>query len=168
MPLLLSFRWPSTILVLHSSYTSFTELKKGSQQSSTRVWWPIRRYPVLKARYKPATTLKVEISKFLQQVRVEEQPFGRIFDMIRDIGRRCGITTDLVVDRNILNTRNRMLASLLSIRCDLAVLSDFFILRQKRQGLADQHNWIKAELHLDFSKNRQTCEDLITEATARD
>jgi len=93
----------------------------------------IRKYAVLKARYKPATTLRVEIFKFLKQVSEEEQPFGRIFDMIQDSRRRRGITTELVFDRNILNTRNRMLASLLSIRYDLAVLSDFFVLRQKRQ-----------------------------------
>ena len=61
-----------------------------------------------------------------------------------------------------------MLTSLLSVRCDQAILSDFFVLRQKRQALANQHNWIKAELHLDFSKNRQICEDLIIEAIARE
>ena len=43
MPLLFSFRWPSTTLVLHSSYTSFTALKNGNQQSSIRVRWPILR-----------------------------------------------------------------------------------------------------------------------------
>ena len=139
-------------------------LEKSAEHQIDR----IRKYPVLKTRYKPATSLKVEISKFLKQVREEEQPFGRIFDMIQDLRRRRGITTDLVVDRNVLNTRNRMLASLLCIRCDLAVLSDFLVLRQKRQGLTNQHDWSKAELHLDFSKNRQGCEDLITEAIARD
>lgn len=41
MPLLFSFRWPWTTLVLPSSYTS--ALKKGNQQSSTRVRWPLRR-----------------------------------------------------------------------------------------------------------------------------
>jgi hypothetical protein len=43
MPLLFSFRWPSTTLVLHSSYMSFTALENGSQQSRTRVRWPLRR-----------------------------------------------------------------------------------------------------------------------------
>lgn len=57
---------------------------------------------------------------------------------------------------------------MLSIRCNLAVLSDFFVLRQKRQELTNQHDWIKAELHLDFAKNRQACESLITEAIVRD
>ena len=128
----------------------------------------IRKFPALKARYKPCTTLGVEISKLLKQVSEAEQPFGRIFDMIQNIRRRRGITSDLVVDRNILNTRNRMLTSLLSIRCDLAIISDFFVLRQKRQELANQHNWIKTELHLDFSKIRQACESLIREAIVRD
>lgn len=41
MPLLFSFRWPWTTLVLPSSYTS--AFKNGNQQSSTRVRWPLRR-----------------------------------------------------------------------------------------------------------------------------
>jgi hypothetical protein len=41
MPLLFSFRWAWTTLVLPSSYTS--ALKNGNQQSSTRVRWPLRR-----------------------------------------------------------------------------------------------------------------------------
>ena len=122
----------------------------------------------MKARYKPIAILKGEISKFLKQVSEGEQPFGRIFDIIQDVRKRRGIATDLAVDRNVLNTRNRMLASLLSIRCNLAVLFDFFVLRQKRRALAEQHSWIRAELHLDFSKNRQICKDLIAEAIARD
>lgn len=73
------------------------------------------------------------------------------YALFEDIRRRRGITTALIVDRNVLNTRNRMLTSLLSIQCDLAILSDFFILRQKRQELANQHNWIKLKLHVNFS-----------------
>lgn len=94
----------------------------------------IRKFPVLKARYKPCTTLGVEISKLLKQVSEAEQPRGRIFDMIEDTRRRRGITSDLIVDRNILNTCNRMLTSLLSIRCDLAILSDFFCSSPKASG----------------------------------
>ena len=128
----------------------------------------IRKFPELKVRYKTTSSLKVEIARFLKQVSEEEQPFGRIFDMVRDIRRRRGVKTDLTVDRAILNTRNRMLATLLSIRCDLAILSDFAILRQKGHALNTQHDWIKADLRLDLSKNRQICEGLIAEAAARD
>lgn len=41
MPLLFSFRWPWTTLVLPSPYTS--ALQNGNQHSSTRVRWPLRR-----------------------------------------------------------------------------------------------------------------------------
>lgn len=41
MPLLFSFRWPWTTLVLPSSYTS--ALRNGNQPSSTRKRWPLRR-----------------------------------------------------------------------------------------------------------------------------
>ena len=114
----------------------------------------IRKFPALKARYRPCTTLGVEISQGLKQVSESEQPFGRIFDIIQNIQRRRDITTDLVVDQSVLNIRNRILTSLLSIHYNLAILSDFFVLRQNRQKLANQHNCIKAELHLDFSKKR--------------
>ena len=43
MPLLFSFKWPSTTLVLHSSYTPLKALENGNQQPSTQVRWPIRR-----------------------------------------------------------------------------------------------------------------------------
>ena len=42
MPLLFSFQWPSTTLMLHSSYMSFTALKNGSQHSNTRIRWSLR------------------------------------------------------------------------------------------------------------------------------
>ena len=121
---------------------------------SMKICYSIGKIPTLKARYKTYTTLRVEISRLLKQVSEAKQHFGRIINTIEDI-RRHSITTDLIIDQNVLNTRNRILTSLLHIRCDLAILSDFFVLRQKRQELANQHNWIKLELHPDFSKSRQ-------------
>ena len=41
MPLLFSFDWPSTTLVLHSFYTLFATLKDGNQQSNPKVPWPL-------------------------------------------------------------------------------------------------------------------------------
>jgi len=41
MPLLFSFNWPSTTLVLDSSYTSSVALKDGNRRSYPRVTWPL-------------------------------------------------------------------------------------------------------------------------------
>lgn len=128
----------------------------------------IRKFPGLKIRYKSTAALKVDISKFLRQVCEEEQPFGRVFDMVQDVRRRRGVRADMTINRNFLNTRNRMLATVLSIRCDLAILSDFIALRQKGQELSTQYDWVKADLHVDLSRNRQACENLICEAITRD
>ena len=41
MPLLFSFRWPWTTLVLHSFHTSFKTLDDKIQRSNTRIRWPL-------------------------------------------------------------------------------------------------------------------------------
>ena len=61
-----------------------------------------------------------------------------------------------------------MLTNLLSTRRHFAILCDFLVLRQKHLELANQYKWIKAELHVDFSKTRQACESLMREAVVRD
>ena len=101
--------------------------------SAARQFDKVRGLPVLTDRYQVAFKLKLDILRFLAQVREEEQPFGRIFDMVRDIRRRRGIDANLVVDRSVLNTRFRMLTTLLMIRVDFAVLADYLGLRKQQQ-----------------------------------
>ena len=43
MPLLFSFSWPSTTLVLHSTFTSLPSPKNGNPKSNMRVRWPLSR-----------------------------------------------------------------------------------------------------------------------------
>ena len=112
--------------------------------------------------------LRLNISAFLTQVTEEEQPFGRVFDMVRDARRRHGVEASMRMDQDVLNTRNRMLAQSLVIRCELAVVSDFMALRKCGIKEAVNTDWTSMSLDADFSKNRITCENLLTEATSRD
>ncbi|KAI9884084.1 MAG: hypothetical protein M1823_004133 [Watsoniomyces obsoletus] len=140
----------------------------------------IRQIPAMNARYQPILAVRGAIATFLKQVSEEEQPFGRVFDMLRDLRRKRGgdLNFNMIVDRDMLNTRNRMLALVLSIRCDLAIVSDFltFYRRPHEKGLIEDvlrrsmqfPHWTEATLHTDFSRNRQLCTDLIKEALARD
>ena len=41
MPLIFSFDWPSTTLLLHSSYTSFPEIKNGNSKRIQTQRWPL-------------------------------------------------------------------------------------------------------------------------------
>ena len=121
----------------------------------------------LATRYQPILLLRDSIATYLKQVGEGEQPFGRVFDMVQDVRRRRGITADLSVDRTLLNTRNRLLGSALAIRCDLAIVTDFFAFRQQGRRMAVHPAWMRADVHVDFSQNRQACEDLLHEATLR-
>jgi hypothetical protein len=68
---------------------------------------------------------------------------------------------------SVLNTRFRMLATLLLIRCDVAVVSDFYALQRRGRAKSVQHDWVTAELHADFADNRQACERVVDEARQR-
>ncbi len=128
----------------------------------------IKQFPGLTLRHQSVLTLRTQILQFLAKVKEEEQPFGRVWDMVQDVRRRHGITGQITMDRTALNTRNRMLASALLIRCDLTILSDFIRLRDKARTVPGLPDWAHRELQLKFTSNRQACSDLMTEALQRD
>ena len=64
-------------------------------------------------------------------------------------------------------TRNRMMATSLVVRCDLAILSDFMALRRQSLTTSTQKEWVRAELKVDFSENRTACQELLNESLAR-
>ncbi|ELR09946.1 hypothetical protein GMDG_04422 [Pseudogymnoascus destructans 20631-21] len=109
-------------------------------------------------RYKTIIELRWEISKFVQQVNEKEQPFGRIYDLVQDARRHRGIDIDLHSKIDILQVRNRLLTTVLRIRCDYTILLTFLD-DQKYEAGASSNN-----IRVDFSINRKECEELITES----
>ncbi|OBT49192.1 hypothetical protein VE00_00081 [Pseudogymnoascus sp. WSF 3629] len=112
-------------------------------------------------RYKLIIELRWEISKFLQQVNEKEQPFGRIYDLVQDAQRHRGINTDLNSKIDILQVRNRLLTTVLLIRCDYTILLTFLDGRKHEAGSSP------TGIRVDFSINRKECEELITESNLR-
>ncbi|KFY58167.1 hypothetical protein V496_06234 [Pseudogymnoascus sp. VKM F-4515 (FW-2607)] len=112
-------------------------------------------------RYKAIIELRWEISRFLQQVNEKEQPFGRIYDLVQDAQRHRGINVDLNPKIDILQVRNRLLTTVLLIRCDYTILLTFL----------DDQNHEKGETSpsviVDFTINRRECEELISESHLR-
>jgi hypothetical protein len=60
-----------------------------------------------------------------------------------------------------------MLATLLLIRCDDAVILDFCALWLLSKVKLVQHDWVAAEFHVNFSDTRLTCERVVDEARQR-
>ena len=112
-------------------------------------------------RYKTIIELRREVKKFLQQVDEKEQPFGRIYDLVQDARRHRGINIDLHSKVDILQVRNRLLTTVLLIRCDYTIILTF---------LNDMKSSIGAcspSIQVDLSINRKECEELIAESHSR-
>ena len=112
-------------------------------------------------RYKTIIQLRRKIKTFLQQVNEKEQPFGRIYDLVQDARRHRGINIDLHSKVDILQVRNRLLTTVLLIRCDYAIL---LALLNDRQGDTSAGS---PNFQVDLSINRNDCEKLITESHSR-
>lgn len=112
-------------------------------------------------RYKRIIELRSKIKKFLRQVSEEEQPLGRIRDLAQDARRHRGVITDLKSHVDILQVRNRLLTTVLLIRCDYTILLAF---------LGDWKSTVVAGspvVQVDFSTVRKDCDDLIAESHSR-
>lgn len=126
----------------------------------------IRQLSGLSSRYKAALGLRLDINTFLHQVCEEEQPFARVFQMVQNVRRGTGLSSTLVFDGTILQTRSRLLTSTLSIRCDLSILADFVNLhRGQTPSMTRTNAWLRENLCLDLSENRRDCMLLAGDAS---
>ena len=71
------------------------------------------------ARYKDISTLRMDIRKFLREVDEAEQPISRIHALIQDARKYRGVNTEIVDIPSVLQVRNRLLATVLILRCRL-------------------------------------------------
>ncbi|KAF2718114.1 hypothetical protein K431DRAFT_275483 [Polychaeton citri CBS 116435] len=118
----------------------------------------LRHLSVLDKRYRPIYDLTMEVSRFLERVKFEEQPFMRVHDMVEALRRgrsqseATATTSEFRIDETVLQTRGQLLATSLQIRCNIVGIHDFVRVSNKNgPGV------IKA----DFSANRTACETLI-------
>ncbi|MCJ1229379.1 hypothetical protein MMC12_006045 [Toensbergia leucococca] len=133
----------------------------GPRNSQLRL---VRHLSGLSLRHAPTFDLRREINTFLGQVSEGEQPFARVHQMVQN-SRRIGLESDFEFDTGVLQTRHRLLATSLSIRCDLSILCDLIkVFQEKKPIMMRTHAWMKAELVLDLSHNRLDSLALVQEA----
>lgn len=111
-------------------------------------------------RYRPLSNLRKKIEVFLQKTAAEEQPFRRVHDIVEALRRRrfnTGETIDAFdFDHVLVQTRGSLLATALAIRCELVAVSDFIGV------LHEQRHWQDRSLEVDFSRDRHSCEALVS------
>ena len=107
---------------------------------------------------KGVTKLRNQIFTFLQKVDEKEQPFGRIFDIVKDSHRHKGTQITMAYTPEVLQTRNRLLVTVLLLRCDFALATAFL-------GVCKGH---VPQVSVDFTPHRTDCERLIADCQGRD
>jgi hypothetical protein len=112
-------------------------------------------------RYKIIIELRREIKKFLKQVDEKEQSFDRIYDLVQNVRRHRDINIDLHFNVDILQVRNRLLITVLLIRCDYIILLTFLNDRK------DESSASFLSVQVGLSINREECENLIAESHSR-
>ncbi|KAJ6096170.1 hypothetical protein N7486_006916 [Penicillium sp. IBT 16267x] len=110
-------------------------------------------------RWDKMIELRARIMKYLQDVNPEEQPFQRVRDMVINAQRRKKTTGDFKFGDEILQTKGVLQGAALSIRLDIALLSDFL-------ALAKLASYKEAPLKIDLESLRNDCRHLTQEATA--
>ncbi|KAI4109364.1 MAG: hypothetical protein LQ339_001864 [Xanthoria mediterranea] len=108
-------------------------------------------------RYKDAFRLHTRIDDFLSRVDEREQPFSRIYDLVQDAKRHRGVEGSMVWTPGVLQTRNRLLATVLLIRCEYTIVANF-LMTSKGTG---------AQIKVDFKKHQDACESLIEDSKFR-
>ncbi|KAB2569025.1 NFX1-type zinc finger-containing protein 1 [Lasiodiplodia theobromae] len=115
---------------------------------------------MLKDRYRQVFQLRNQIQIHVNKAAKEEQPFKKVYDYCQDARRRRDTGGSFTFDPEVLQTRAHLLGLALLIRCDLAILSDILLIWKKK--LPDR---LRGECLLDLSKSRETCLQLLQEAS---
>ncbi|MCJ1237640.1 hypothetical protein MMC14_005627 [Varicellaria rhodocarpa] len=119
----------------------------------------IRKAAKSDIRYKDVFLLRRAIYDFRQEADKAEQPISRIHDLIQDAHKHHRVNTEDVDLPSILQVRNRLLATVLLLRCMLSDLVTHSVGTGSDAELRD--------LRLDFALNRKDCEVLIAESRVR-
>ncbi len=114
------------------------------------------------ARYKEISRLRKDIQRYLKEVDEAEQPISRIHDLVQDARKHRGVNTEIIDLPSVLQVHNRLLTTVLLLRCDYAILSDFVT-----HGYTMASGGNLENLCFNLAANRKDCENLMQESRSR-
>lgn len=106
------------------------------------------------ARFKSILKLRKEIKQFLKKVDKAKQSLSRIHDLVQDARRHREVNTEIFCESNVLQVRNRLLTTVLLLRCDYVLLLEFLITSREN-------------LQVNLISNRKDCETSVEKSQAR-
>lgn len=126
-----------------------------AQLSQLRKW-------VGKGRYKNAIKLYMEILRYRDRVRVEEQPFQRVANFVKHAnGNKNVEARSFAFDDSVIQLRGYLLATSLLLKANICILSDFTSLWKTAAS-------VRTEVKIDFTANVSQCQELMKLAAETD
>ncbi|KAJ5272487.1 hypothetical protein N7478_007612 [Penicillium angulare] len=113
-----------------------------------------------KPRWRALLALRRKISEYQAKVKVEEQPFNQVCNMVENARRRKKTSGQFSFDESVLQTKGQIQATALLLRLDTALLSDFFSLMRLTPIGSNQK-----EFFINLEMNRAESGRLINEAS---
>lgn len=142
----------SSVSRLRSSGSHVNLMKDRANQVST-----VRTLTKSFEIFQSAIRLRSTIRNFFNQVSEKQQPFSQIYDLVQDARRHRGVQHNMAWMPDMLQLRHRLLASVMLMRCDYAILTTFLA----------SCKGTKCKINVDFSHQRKDCVALINECRAR-
>ncbi|TWU73734.1 hypothetical protein ED733_000742 [Metarhizium rileyi] len=105
-------------------------------------------------RYGELLRMWTGIRRFANDVKVDEQPFQQVADLVRHANRLHQTKKKFRFDETVIQVKGYLLACTLLLKCEMAILSDFFV---RCRGKA----WLPAEFALDLTQQFRDCEEVI-------
>ncbi|CAG8303689.1 unnamed protein product [Penicillium olsonii] len=104
-------------------------------------------------------TLRRKIKEYQQKVKVDEQPFNQVRNMVEDARRRKKTSKEFTFDESVLQTKGEIQAASLLLRLELALLTDFLGVKKLVPQGRDRR-----ELFINLKENRAVCQLMINDA----
>ncbi|KAI4286103.1 MAG: hypothetical protein L6R38_000158 [Xanthoria sp. 2 TBL-2021] len=145
----------SLSITLQTQFITVARLSlEGTSDSQMR---RIANLTIKDKRFHGALRLRTAINIFLAQVKEKEQPFSRIYDLVQDAKRHRNIQGTIKWTPDVLQTRNRLLATVLLLRCEYAIMSNFL---SACKGTA-------AAISIDLKDFQKVCQHLIEDSKSK-
>jgi len=109
-------------------------------------------------RYNGLVSLRTVVKKFANKVRVSEQPFKRVQELVNYARSNDQTEQEFSFDPSVLQTRGTILAETLLLRCDIIILSDYMAMRASVPFELD------LEMLVNLAEARADCDALIAAA----
>lgn len=145
--------------------TALLDQKPGTTMNLTIAGSRQRQLQLLKHyvhdRYDTTLKFRKNIVSYASNVRKEEQPFQRVANLVKHSNLHCGGKNEFRYDQAVLQVKGTLLSSVLLLKCDILILSDFFQL-----CVGGKARFTTPEITLNLSSFMHDCDILIKDAKA--